>query len=241
MSHARLIAVAAGALLAAACSQTQPEVKTDAAAAKPADTHHEMAQAKTAEVKKEAAEAGEVELPVREVAAEMKTPLLDAIRAAIAHSHGQAVEAGLEGEMEHGNRSVFVEVMVLAANGDAIEVKVDPATGKVLSAAKSDESDEAGELAGVLKKLPSGHLSLGDLVKMAGAAGEGQMIAAGFAVNKEHAAVGVVRFLVGKELHQVTLDPKTAAVLTKKTLTEEDEDEDEDDEKDEKHEGMEKK
>jgi hypothetical protein len=51
---------------------------------------------------------------------------------------------------------------------------------------------------------------------------------------KEHGVVGVVRFLVGKELHQVTLDPKTAAVLAKKTLTaEEEEDEDEDDEKDE--------
>jgi uncharacterized membrane protein YkoI len=239
MIHARLIAVAAGALLAAACSQTQSEVKADAAAGK------EAAAAKTVELKQEAAaartepaEAKEVELPVREVAAEQKTSLLDAIRTAIANSPGQAIEAGLEGEIENGNRSVFIEVMVLAANGDAIEVKIDPATGKVLSAAKETEADEAAELAALAKKLPAGHMSLGDLVKRASVGAEGQMVVAGFAVTKEHVAVGVVRFLVGKELHQVTLDPKTAAVLTKKTLTPEEEDEDEDDEKDE---GMENK
>jgi len=235
MSHVRWISVAAGALFVVGCSQTQSEVKSDAGAGKDA------AVAKAVEVKKEAEEANEVELPVREVASELKTPLLDAIRTAIANSPGQALEAGLEGEIENGNRSVFIEVMVLAANGDAIEVKVDPATGKVLSAAKETEADEAAELAALAKKLPPGHLSLGDLVKRAAQGAEGQMVTAGFAVTKEHVAVGVVRFLVGKELHQVTLDPKTAAVLTKKTLkAEEDEDEDED-EGDEKDEGMEKK
>lgn len=217
MSHARWIAVAAGALLAAACSQTKP-VESE---------------------KKQAAEAHETELPVQEVAAELKTPLVGAITAALAKSPGEAIEAGIEGDVENGKRDVFVEVMVLDAHGDAIEVKVDPASGKVLSAAKETEADEAAELAGVAKKLPSGHLSLADLVQRASSGAEGQMVAAGFALSKEHGAVGVVRFLVGKELHQVTLDPKTAAVLAKKTI--EQEEEDEGDEGDEKDEAKEKK
>jgi uncharacterized membrane protein YkoI len=208
MSHARRIAVVAGVLAVAACSQTQ----TAPSAAK--------------------AEEQETQLDVREVAAEQKAPLADAIAAALARSPGEAIEAGIEGEVENGKREVFIEVMVIDAHGEAIEVKVGAADGKVLSASKSDEEDETPELMALLKRLPAGHLSLGDLARRAAVGAEGKMVLAAFAAKKGADAVAVVRFLVGKELRQVTLDPRTGAVLTRKTLPkEEEEDEEEENEK----------
>ena len=58
-------------------------------------------------------EAKETEVPVADVAGEQKIALTDAIAVALAQHAGEVLEAGLEGEVEGGQRSVFVEVMIL--------------------------------------------------------------------------------------------------------------------------------
>jgi uncharacterized membrane protein YkoI len=162
-------------------------------------------------------------MDVREIAPMLKVALPDAIAAALASHAGEALEAGLEGE----DGKAFVEVMIVDASGDAIEVKIDPATGAVLAAGKSDEEDEAGEMTALLKSLPAGHLPLAELARRAAKSVEGQMVSVAFVAKKEGGAVGAARFLVGKQMWKVTLDAASGAVLAKSAVADDDEDEDE--------------
>ena len=208
------------------------EVRPLGAGSAAAATGEESEKSEASE-KNEKGEKGEEadEVDVRDVAAALKISLSDAIAAAIAAHAGDVVEAGIEGEGKGETRSVFVEVMVLDAAGKAIEVKVDPATGKVLSSGPSDEEDESAELGAVLEALPAGHLSLAELTRRAAAGAEGAIVTGAFVLAKDHHTVGAFRFVVGKALWQVTLDPVSGAVLTKGAAPDEEEDEaDEDDE-----------
>jgi uncharacterized membrane protein YkoI len=204
-----LFAVVAAAV---SCAQTKPAPE----AAKP-----------------EKAEEHEVELDIREVAPEQRISIADAIVAARKAHPGRALEAGMEGEVESGKRSVFVEVMILDESGEAYEVKVDAADGKILSSEKEDEAEEVGELTTVANQLPAGHVSLGDLARHTAVDDGGKIVSAGFGISKTHGPVCAIVYVVGREARQILLDPKTGAVLAKRVL----EMEEEEDEEGEEHEG----
>src|SRR6185436_15882393 len=93
---------------------------------------------------------------IRKIAADQKVRLADAIDSAVASGRGEAIEAGLEGEVADGRRDVFIEVMLLDAEGNAVEVKVSPADGRVLSVEKDSDPKEGAELQAVRAKLPAG-------------------------------------------------------------------------------------
>ncbi len=124
----------------------------------------------------------------------------------------------------------MIEVMVLDASGAAIEVVVDPVSGRVLEASPSDEADEAAELGAVAKGLPGGHLSLAELVRRATVDG-GAPREAAFKVRSGSPTTCVIVLQVGAQSKRITLDPVTGATRDVPQRTEAD-----DDEKDE-HEG----
>lgn len=158
------------------------------------------------------------------------SPLLRAIETALASKPGLALEAGYEDETEKGVRREVIEVMVLDASGAAIEVVVDPVSGRVLEASPSDEADEAAELGAVAKGLPGGHLSLAELVRRATVDG-GAPREAAFKVRSGSPTTCVIVLQVGAQSKRITLDPVTGATRDVPQRTEAD-----DDEKDE-HEG----
>lgn len=172
-------------------------------------------------------EEHEAGLDVRTIAERQHTSIADAIAAALAGRSGEALEAGLEGERENGSEQVFIEVMVLGSDGKPLEVKVDAATGKVLSAMAPDEADEAAELAELKSRIPAGSLSLADLVRRAAGAAPGRLVSAAFESNKRGTVAEVV-FVDGRKSVEVKLDPKTGSVLSRDEETEEEEGEEED-------------
>lgn len=158
------------------------------------------------------------------------SPLLRAIEAALASKPGLPLEAGYEDETEQGARRELIEVMVLDASGAAIEVVVDPVSGRVLEAGPSDEADEAAELGAVAKGLPGGHLPLAELVRRASVDG-GTPREAAFKVRSGGPTTCVVLLQVGAQSKRIALDPVTGTTRDVPERTEAD-----DDEKDE-HEG----
>jgi len=104
----------------------------------------------------------------RDIVGKAKISLVDALQAALTARPGTAVEAELEGEVVDGATTVFFEVMVVGADGTFYEVRLDPASGGILSdeAAGADELEELAEFREVLR-----HTELG-LVALLGKAGE---------------------------------------------------------------------
>lgn len=174
----------------------------------------------------------EQELDVRDLGQEQRVALADAISNALAGAPGEVVEAGLEGEVEAGRRDVFIEVMVFNANGDVIEVKLDPATGRVISSETEEDAKESAEIAATARSLPPHHLALADLARRGAAGAHGKVVSAEFGVRGVGHVVGVVEILDGKDLREVTLDSVSGAVLGRREVPKEDEDEDEEDEDD---------
>ena len=158
------------------------------------------------------------------------SPLLRAIETALASKPGLALEAGYEDETEKGVRREVIEVMVLDASGAAIEVVVDPVSGRVLAASPSDEADEAAELGAVAKGLPGGHLPLAELVRRATVDG-GTPREAAFKIRSGGPTTCVIVLQVGAQSKRIALDPVTGATRDVPQHSEDD-----DDEKDE-HEG----
>lgn len=176
----------------------------------------------------------EQELDVRDVAGEAKVSLVDAIRAAHAARPGRIVEAELEGEVEHGVRSVFYELTVVA-DGGVFEVKVDAATGAVSSVEAEDDAKEAAELKELAATIPAGSQGIGDLVLRAESLAAGaRAVKAEYEVEHGRSSCEVV-LLRGRELLEADVDPlhPDAAKPAKPEDDHEDEDdEDEDDDED---------
>ena len=175
----------------------------------------------------------EQELDVRDVAAEAKVSLVDAVRAAHAARPGKIVEAELEGEVEGGIRAVFYE-MTIVDDGKAFEVKVDAATGKVTSVEVEDDAEEAAEMLALAASMPPHTRGLGDFLKIAeGRAPSARAVKAEFAV--EHGrAIYEVELLRGRDLLETDVD-----VLHPDMKADVKEPEDEKDEGDEEDEGAE--
>ncbi|MCC7137795.1 MAG: PepSY domain-containing protein [Planctomycetes bacterium] len=152
------------------------------------------------------------------------SPLLRAIEAALASKPGLALEVGYEDETEKGVRREVIEVMVLDASGAAIEVVVDPVSGRVLEAGPSDEADEAAELGALAKGLPGGHLPLAELVRRASVDG-GTPREAAFKVRSGSPTTCVVRLQVGAQSKRIALDPVTGTTRDVPQRTEADDDE----------------
>lgn len=141
----------------------------------------------------------------------MHAALDRAIEAAQAAQKGLTVEAGYEEEAENGVRTAFIEVMILDAAGKAFEVKVDAATGGVLKVGPADEADEAEELGAIVRRLPTGHLGLPELVRRAAATG-GTPLSAGFRARAGASAECVVVLRSGEKSRRVAVDPVSGAV-----------------------------
>ena len=156
-----------------------------------------------------------------------------AVRAALVAAPGEAIEAGIEDETNGGVTDTFIEVMILDATGAAIEVKIDPATGRVRTVGKSPDADEAQELGAIAKRLPAPHLALADLIHRA--AGAGEPAEAGFVPEAGGGLLFVATVGIGAGKRHNALDPATGAAVTRTTHAEADEaEEDNDDEKSEK-------
>jgi hypothetical protein len=156
----------------------------------------------------EKSEKGENEADVRDIASEAKIPLSQALAAGLAAKPGEAIEAALEGETESGKRSVFFEVVVLDTAGTAWEVKLSPADGKVLSVAKEADAAEIADAAAVRAALPAKHMALADLLAAASKSGGGTPVKVAFRAKKLPLTCRA-RFLAGKEISAVVLDPVT--------------------------------
>jgi uncharacterized membrane protein YkoI len=150
--------------------------------------------------------ADEQELDVRDVAGEAHVTLLQAIRTAHAAQPGKVVEAELEGEIEKGVRSVAYEVMVV--DGDRVlEVKVDPASGKVVSVEPEAEAKEIAELKALAASIPAGTQGLGDFVVRAEkSAPHAQSVKAEFEVEDGRLNCEVVMLRDGKRI-ELDVDP----------------------------------
>lgn len=89
----------------------------------------------------------------------------DAIAAALKHTPGTAVSAGLDGD-DDGGKAVW-EVDVLGGGDTWHSVRVDPGTGKVLGASEDDE-DDTDEVRAALK---GASVTAGEAAKAAAAKG----------------------------------------------------------------------
>jgi uncharacterized membrane protein YkoI len=59
-----------------------------------------------------------------------KVPLVDALKTALAHTPGQAIEA----ELESIDGRLVYEVEIVTSDGKVVEIYIDPQTGKLIEA-----------------------------------------------------------------------------------------------------------
>jgi hypothetical protein len=111
----------------------------------------------------------------RDLVANARFGLAEAIGRALKMQPGKAVEAELEGEVEAGKTSVFFEVMIVTPQGALVEVRLDPATGAQIET--EDAEDESDELPGFARALRHAELDLATLV------GRAEGVVKGFAVK----------------------------------------------------------
>ncbi|MCK5942754.1 MAG: PepSY domain-containing protein [Planctomycetes bacterium] len=105
---------------------------------------------------------------VRDLVAEVKVSLAQAVAVALETSPGKVVEAELEGEREDGKVDVFYEVMIVGIGGSLHEVKVDPHSGRVRSTEDATEKEGGGsELAEFQQILRHCELDVGGILKKA--------------------------------------------------------------------------
>ena len=151
----------------------------------------------------------------RDLVGKAKLSLLQAMAAATAACPGAAVQAELEGETDDGKLVVFFEVMIVGADGHLHEVRIDPASGGVLSnedvTAEADEDGEndgeAHELAAFRATLRHAELTLPALVQKAAEIVNGTPVAA--ELELEHGGpVCDLRIVHGRYLIQAEVEAR---------------------------------
>jgi hypothetical protein len=188
----------------AACSSPQKDE------AKPAKN----AEADAA--KAESEEKEEDELDVRDLAAEAKVSLGQALETAMhAYPAGDPVAAELEGDAEGGKRNVaFETAFVNAQTGEVFVVKVDHVTRKVISAEKEEDAGEAKEATERRAAAGAHHLPLLDLLHRAAKDHGGTPVAVAF--GRKRAGVVKATFVKDREVTSVTLDAATGKTVDAK-------------------------
>jgi uncharacterized membrane protein YkoI len=189
----------------AACSSSQKDE------GKPAQKSAESVAAKAESEEKE-----EDELDVRDLAAEAKVSLGQALETAMhAYPAGDPVAVELEGDAEGGKRSVaFETAFVNAQTGDVFVVKVDHVTRKVISTEKEPDADEAKEATERRTAAGAHPLRLLDLLHRAAKENSGTPVAIAF--GRKRAGVVKATFVKGRDVTSVTLDAATGAVVDSK-------------------------
>ncbi|MBI4566758.1 MAG: PepSY domain-containing protein [Planctomycetes bacterium] len=175
-------------------------------------TGGETEAAKGEEAAGEAEEAAEDEADVRDLVGEAKVSLRDAIAAALKARPGAAVEAELEAEGAGTERKVFFEVKVLTKGKKSFDVRVNPATGKVISNEEDAEPDAQEEAAEFARVLEVARLSLAACVKKAEAIIKGTAVAAGLEMDGED-AVCTVGFVNERHVIEVALDVRAGNLV----------------------------
>jgi len=198
-----LVVCASLGLASCACPQ-KDEVK-------PAEKTAGTSTAKTEGEEKEADE-----LDVRDLAAEAKVSLGQALETAMhAYPAGDPVAAELEGDAEGGKRSVaFETAFVNAQSGEVFVVKVDHVTRKVISSEKEADAEEAKEATDRRTASGEKHLRLLDLLHRAAKDHGGTPVAIAF--SRKRAGVVKATFVKDREVTSVMLDAATGNVVESK-------------------------
>jgi uncharacterized membrane protein YkoI len=177
---------------------------------------HEESKAKAAEAVAKAEEREADELDVRDLAAEAKVSLGQALETAMhAYPAGEPVAAELEGDTEGGKRSVAYEIAFVNAAGTEVHVvKVDHVTRKVVSSEKEDEADEAAEAMDRMKSAGAHRQRLLDLLHHAAQHASGAAVSVEY--SRKHAGQAKVTFVKDHAETSVTLDAATGKVIESK-------------------------
>ncbi len=167
-------------------------------------------------------------IDVRDVAAQAKIGLVQAIDLALKAQPGSAVEAELEGEVEDGKTEIFYEVMVVGTDRGLFEVKLDCVTGAVFEAARATDPDELEELAVFEVLLSNSKRTLKQLVEAADAIVKGQAVSA--QLEDDHGAPSCeVTFVHARYRIEVEVEAR-GGLIRELELSNGDDDEDADDE-----------
>ncbi len=177
---------------------------------------HDETKPKPAESVAKAEEAEEDELDVRDLAAEAKVSLGQALETAMhAYPAGVPVEAELEGEMEDGKRSVAYEVAFVNAAGTEVHVvKVDHVTRAVIESEKEDDPKEAAEAFDRRKAAGAHPQRLLDLLHRAAQHASGAAVSVSF--SRKRTGEAKVTFVKDRAKTSVTLDVETGKLLETK-------------------------
>ncbi len=200
------------------------------------------------------------ELDPRDFVHAAKISLRAAIASALAKQPGRAVEAELEGERSDGKVDIFFEVMVVTTHGQLAEVRVDPASGKVIENQQDDEAaeeaeeveeeeeaeeddedseDDRDELPGFIAALRHSELDLAALVEHAEAFLKGTAISAKLEYEDGNPLCDIA-FVNGRHVLEAELEAR-AGHLTEVELSaeslEHDEESDEESDEDDEHGG----